>query len=366
MGSQGDDAPLSFEGVFLRARGIPIPTISDSRQVEWCVPPRLVGIARAADGRVELFLGSGTLTADRAAIARRLRSGRWRSRDGADFIAVQVALPHEDHFLAVAALLVVELARAGAQKNLQRAFLAVEPLLELALQQSGMSDDFTIGLHGELRVMEALLVAAHTPEGRSRVVYTWRGHERSARDFVLPGAGVEVKATLGKSSSHRISSIGQADPKRDGEGTPVEELYLVSIGIESVLDGEFGGRSLVQQVDQVLSLLETAPGSRTEAQDHFLEKLATYGGPGRGYDHSTMASLAPFRASFRIAFTRIYDMRDTEIQVLRRVDVQQRSHVDVNSVSYVVHFPDRVTGDINPRPDLFDFCRRLMPTFGEA
>lgn len=73
-----------------------------------------------------------------------------------------------------------------------------------------------------------------------------------------------------------------------------------------------------------------------------------------------MHNWSAYQTRWQHGFLRIYDMNDSAIQVLRRSDVQRRGHVVLDSVSFQIDLPERVSGDLNPQTDLFALARRLL------
>jgi hypothetical protein len=223
-----------------------------------------------------------------------------------------------------------------------------------------------LGLLGELRFLELLLEAASTPEQRAVSLEAWRGYERASRDFVIPGGTeIEVKVTRGARSSHHVSSIAQVDPRRSAHGDPLEQLYLLSIGMQAYGPGGGGSGEAVSvptQVDAVLQLLgpHLEAGRRNEIQELFLAKVQGYGSGSRaGYDHDEMRSWAAYETPWVRRFERVYDMNDDEVEVLRRADVEQRPLVSAETVRFVIELPDTL-GEDNPRSDVPGFAADIL------
>lgn len=80
-----------------------------------------------------------------------------------------------------------------------------------------------VGLVGEL-----LILCGHLRAVGASGVDAWTGPRGAGHDFRLPTCDVEVKTTTRPSRVHTIASIDQL------LGLPGRDLYLVSIGIESV------------------------------------------------------------------------------------------------------------------------------------
>ena len=176
---------------------------------------------------------------------------------------------------------------------------------------------------------------------------------------------VEVKATRGDRSAHRISSVMQVDPRSAQNNEPQEDLFLLSLGFKSDDDNtQYPLRlTLPNQVDAILRKLAptAAQESESELQSLFLSKVASYGsGTGRGYEHKEMRNWSAYQGSWTHGFVRIYDMADSGVQVLRRADIQGRGHVILDSVSFDIDLPDRVSGDLNPQTDLFALAQSFL------
>mgnify|MGYP001499263522 CR=1 FL=1 len=53
-------------------------------------------------------------------------------------------------------------------------------------------------------------------------------------------------------------------------------------------------------------------------------------------------------------------MSDSEINVLRRDDIRNRTHLVFDSVLFEIDLPERVSGDLNPQTDPFALARLLL------
>jgi hypothetical protein len=354
---------MTFEELISICRQLATPRDADTRRVEWVGQSRAIGFALQPDGATEIFLKGEALPPQSAIVQRHVQWDTWRGSSGT-FRATRVVLPPDDHYRPVAALIVEELFRHEAETNLLRAFRAVEPILEMALRRLAASDDVIVGLIGELRVLGYLLNAAPTPSSKGIVLESWGGHRQQSRDFVAGQVAIEVKTTTRPSSVHRISRITQVDPDRDDTGQPVEKLYLVSIGLSPPADPSDPAAtiSLPQSVDDVLLLVgpSTEPHERTELQSLLLIRIRNY--LSAGYDHDTMRAWPAYQNKYSLAFTRIYDMADPNVQVLRLADARRYSAVNENSVAYEIALPDQVTGDLNPQLDVPSFARKVVST----
>jgi hypothetical protein len=270
--------------------------------------------------------------------------------------------PADDHYAAVAAFLAEEFLRRGIVASLETGFAKTEPLVEMALRRLGLSEEEILGLLGELRFLEVLLAVGG--DGRKAIVLDgWRGHQRGSRDFVFGRGTVEVKSTRAKQSVHQVSNVMQVDPRRSEAGEPQENLFLLSLGFSPVEQRGSEALTLPRVVEEILSKLAAgASGAEaSELQALFLAKVAQYGSdPGHGYDHGEMQGWSSYQSAWQHGFVRIYDMCDPAIDVLRRADIRGYRHIVEESVSFQVTLPEQVSGDLNPRSDLFAFAAQLL------
>jgi hypothetical protein len=337
---------MTFEELLARSRSLRLPETDRQRYVDWLGIHRVVGFSLQPEGGVEIFLRGERLAAVSPLVRRHMQYDTWEGSE-ATFIAE-------------------ELFRHGFETTPVTAFAAAEPIIEIALRRLAASDELVVGLIGELRVLNLLLSQASTAVAKTRVLESWGGHRRQARDFTSDRAAIEVKTTTLPASVHRISGLSQVDPLRDPTGTPIESLYLLSIGLVVPNHGSDPGATITlpRSVDESLAFLgpSTDPDHRNDLQTLYLERLRSYG--GGGYDHDAMRNWPAYAAKYSLAFMRIYDMQDTNIRVLRRLDVRAYDAVDANSITYEVHLPEQVTGDANPRLDVVSFASEFLANLG--
>lgn len=136
--------------------------------------------------------------------------------------------------------------------------VAVRRIASAIRLNPGLSDEETIGLWGELWVLQKLLSA----KGKG-AIRNWYGWKKDRHDFRVGPLELEVKSTLGTSATHVISSIGQL------ASTDGYDLYLVSIQLSRSANGE----SLSTRVKAVKSEL---PAASPEFQ-HFSDALRDIG-----------------------------------------------------------------------------------------
>jgi hypothetical protein len=120
---------------------------------------------------------------------------------------------------------------------------------ELLALRGRLSQEKTIGLLGELLVLEHLLQTAD----EATAVDAWVGPRAEEHDFVLPDLDAEVKTTLGERRNHLIGSEHQLQAS---QGRP---LWLVSIQLTragAAAEG-FALRDVIQRVSAMLTTTAT-------------------------------------------------------------------------------------------------------------
>jgi hypothetical protein len=322
----------------------------------------VLGLAAASTGGVEIFVRAESILPSSILVRRHVKHDRWQGISG-EFEASRIALPAEPHYQPVAAFIAEELLRNGLAESAPLAFARSEPIIEMALRRTAMSDELILGLIGELRVLNLLLSFCTERHQRLQVLESWTGFRRGARDFQAPGFSMEVKTTRSSSSVHWISGIHQVDPHRDANGNPTEALFLLSIGLEVAGEDDFvnGSITLPAIIEESLRLLAVAgSGRRSDAQQLLLDRVREYGGVSLGYDHDTMSTWPAYAQQFRQEFWRAYNMTDDRVEVIRVRDVQGCSAVSIDSIQFEVNLPAVVYGDLNPRTDLDQFAREAV------
>ena len=355
----------SFEHLLQLAESLPTPNSEIEREVCWCELSNTIGFSRQVNGSIELFLCGDELRTASPLVKRHMRYDQWSRANGGLFRANRLVFPADEHYTAATAFLAEELLRRDAVTSLQNGFTLTEPLVEMMLRRTALSEEELLGLIGELRFLEVLLSVAPDESKKALALDAWRGHEQTSRDFVFSNAFVEVKATRGERSLHQISSLMQVDPRRSEVDQPLEQLHLLSLGFKPVLPSEYQvvSISLPDQVNVVIKQLggPTAKENRNALQNLFLSKVESYGTvAGHGYVHDEMQNWAAYRSGWQHGFLRAYDMSDDAVQVLRRSDLRRRGHVVFESVRFTIDLPDRVTGELNPQNDLFALAKKLL------
>lgn len=308
------------------------------RDVKWMTDAHIVGVARDPDGRIEVFLRGPEIRPSSVTVRDAIEF-RVVHRDGQPpFDANRLLLPAFGHFDQVAAFVCTELLRGGADISLIPAFAQAEPIIELAIERLRLSRQAVVGLAGELLLIDALCRRG-TESQVSEIIAGWDGWKRSARDLTVNRTGIEVKTTMGPTSSHWIEGVHQVEcDDGSGSGTPEDRLILVSIGLQPEVNGG-NVFTIPQLVDRIIGHMSAA-GLADSTIEAFLFHVAEYGANlGGGYDHLTQASDPTYRATFLMSFFRAYDMASEAIKVMRTRDLVDHSHVDVGSVSFRVQLP---------------------------
>ncbi|MER9926722.1 PD-(D/E)XK motif protein [Mesorhizobium sp. M0048] len=320
------------------------------RNLRWLAPELAVG--RNAAGDFEIFLRGEKLVTSSAVVRRHVQHDNWRPREGGEpFAASRIVLPSAPHFASVAALIAVELLRAGiaGSGNPQRAFGDVEPIIEMAIRRGALPENVVIGLIGELILLrQCLLVTAAEPARHAEVVAGWQGWQQGSRDLRIGHHSIEVKTTQAAASIHEFSGLYQLEAQRQPSGE-IEELHLLSVGLAASTSL---GESLPAIVDSVLTVLGHGRHKGSAAvEDAFLRNVEAYGaGNGIGYAHRTMNDWSVYSTRYTHTFLpRLYRVSDPAMLLLSREDIA-RTFVQPASVSFTLHVPDRVSA-FNPAPN---------------
>ena len=348
----------SYEDIHALVRGLRPAASDGERDVRWITDTGVVGLARARDGKIEVFLQGARLTPVSTEIREAIEHQFWfrRSKE-TELEANRILLPAVGFYDQVAAFICTELLRNGADDDLFAAFRKTEPIIELAIKRLRLSDQALLGLAGELLLLDALCARADD-EQVGVLVVGWHGWRESRRDFALGKVGVEVKTTTRATSSHRVQGLHQVEPMDGASADDTEErLLLVSIGVH----WNEGGSSfrIPLLVDSIVRRLDDA--GRSDLVDILLAHVREYGGGSEGgYDHATMAGDLRFRRGFVPQFVRAYDMSDPAIKVLRSDVLAPYSHVPTDSVTFAVDLPNRASGNVNPKSGLHATAAEIL------
>ncbi len=362
-----NDSATAYEKLRNQLEAMSLPQRMDDRRTLWFVD-RLIGIAVTAVGSIELLLVGDRLRPASKVVQRHLQHGRWTIEEaGIQIEANKIALPAQPHFVSLAALIAVELHRYGFvdPQSLPDAFDQIEPLIELALRRTALTEEHVVGLMGELICLEAMLDASPALEFHSSILDMWRGH-LGGRDFVIGDVGIEVKTTELSVSSHKFSGLHQVEAGAVGDAQE-RSVYLLSVGLSS---GGGDGQSLSELVERILRrLAQRSPIGvevRTPLQRRFLAEVASYGqGNSLGYDHDTMAQDAVYGTRLKSVFTpRLYDLSDSSVRLLTREHLQH-SHVCADDIQFRLELEESITPSnpvTNWAKTIADLVRGALPS----
>jgi hypothetical protein len=333
---------LSFESLREVIEALEPATSELDRVIIWADGSHRLGVARDADGHVEIFLVCNPLEPTDKVVADNLRHQTWTTSTGEPLSANRLVLRGAPHFDGVAAFICTELLENGVASEPEQAFMRSEAVIALALRRATLSNQALVGLAGEVFVLARLIEAR--PERATQVVGSWFGSGPSSRDLQLGSLGIEVKTTTGPMSVHHIQGLHQIELGRGVNREPETDLFLLSIGIEWLPSGSQSGRSIPDLVEAVVTQL---PGQG--AREDFLARVKQYGGDAAlGYDHLADKESPRYARRFQTAFERLYDLKDERLRLLHSDDVAQAIHVEADSISFRVRLPDKVRGDLNP------------------
>jgi len=353
-----DTASETYEELRGKIADIGLAPDPAHRALTWATSGRVLSVARDPGGRVEVFVAGERLHASTQAVRDVLEHNVWKTEGGTDIAANRVVLPAGEHFDQFAALLCVELVDHGLAEDPQRAFSAVEPLIELALTRDLITDPTLTGLIGELALLENLL-AAVSPKSTGDVLLAWAGSTPSARDFQLGSVGVEVKTTQGASSVHHVEGVHQVELGHSNKDVAETSLFMLSLGIGWLVDDD-DGSSLPELVDRVLDLIPNL-----DNQLDLMARIKEYGGDSAiGYDHGRDRLKARYATRFYFRFERLYDLTDDRLKFLNSTHLIGLSNVDPGSVAFRVILQDRVRGDLNPLTTWDSSSTRILDTAG--
>ncbi|PKI91135.1 hypothetical protein CW368_07680 [Actinomycetales bacterium SN12] len=323
----------NYEDARQRIERIPISPETGSRNVEWITPTEVIGVARDTEGKVELLLRGDELVPVSRVVKDASEYRPVYKDDGTTFEATHLIFPALTHFDQVAAFICTELLRNGADGDLSRAFALTEPIIELAIKNLTLSSQALLGLAGELLLLEVLCRRADDARV-AEIIAGWRGWQRSSRDLVLGGTGVEVKTTTSNASSHLVEGVHQVE--RDEEGDE-DRLFLLSIGLQRAESDASNSFTVPNLVDRITKRMADT-GASPVVIERFVAHVAEYGANSSiGYNHATQAIGSTYSVPFLTTFFRAYDMDDAAVGVLRSNDVAAFRHVADDSVRFRVN-----------------------------
>lgn len=338
----------SYEELRDSITAISRPDARGERTMLWVIP-RLLGVGVSRRGSYEIFVVGQQLVALSPLIRRHLEYDAWWTQEDQALFANRIVLPSAPHFATMSALILIELLSRrvdAGDDHLRKSFREIEPLIDLALRKTALSTESTIGLIGELLVLEQLLSAtADAPDRAAEVLAFWRGYARVARDFSIGSTAIEVKTTRAACSTHFIHSLTQVEPLGD-PAHPEDRVLLLSCGVR--FDDE-GGVTLPQLVARIAAALGdqvSADGERLA--ERLYNQIRAYGADGEtGYDHTAMKEWGVYQDGFELSFEpRLYDVGDPDVRLLRRSNLEG-THVNPDRIEYEVNLPARVN-QLNP------------------
>lgn len=351
---------FTFESILLTVESLRAPPSDHDRLVEWLGQSRVVGVSRAPDAGLELFIAADRLYPSTAGVRQHLVFDEWRTQNSVKFAANRIAFPVGEHFAPAVALIVEELFRKGVGKSPASAFKIVEPLIALMLSTRKTIDEQLLGLAGELWFLLQLLRKTSTQSQRASVFQSWKGFSRSARDFAFDGGvSVEVKSTQGSASCHKIRGIRQSDPARDSSGVATEDLFLLSVGFEVRGQPDDDCFTFAELQEWSLDALdpEWSGDGLSPLQELLAQNIERYGG-GFG-DSLSIESDGIEQTWFRVSFVRAYDLNDEAVRTIRAADVAEANHVAQHSIHFDLTLPDRL-GEENPLSDAEAWMNSLL------
>jgi hypothetical protein len=336
---------LHFEALRADLEALDVPQ-GQARRMRWLAVPLAVG--RTPSGDFEIFIRGAEIHASSPLVRRHLQYGEWRAEGGGDpFSASRIVLPAAPHFASVAALIAIELLRAGitGAHGPQPAFYDVEPIIEMAIRRGALAENVVIGLIGELTVLRQLLLTrSDRPAEMMRVLEYWQGWQEGGRDFRIRDCTIEVKTTQASVSSHEFSGLHQLEPALLPSGGR-EQLHLLSVGLVA---STTVGESLPGIIDSLIRLLGTA--SSPEVVDEMLRRVSLYGSQsGCGYSHGAMQDWGVYGIRYAHSFPpRLYRVDDPGMRLLDR-DLLSRTFVQPEGLAFTMHLPEQVS-PFNPAP----------------
>jgi hypothetical protein len=338
---------LHFEALREDLEALSVPE-EQARNLRWLAAPLAIG--RTATGDYEVFIRGPELRAGSALVRRHVQHGDWRPEEGGEpFSASRIVLPSAAHFASIAALIAIELLRAGVGEpgGIQTAFTDVEPIIEMAIRRGALSEAVIIGLVGELTVLRQLILArSGQPERMMRSLDFWQGWQEGGRDFRIGDHAIEVKTTQASASIHEFSGLHQLEAKQLPSGA-IEQLHLMSIGLAA---STTMGESLPSVVSSITTLLSTSAGG-AEVADEFTRRVSLYGTlSGTGYAHATMQDWSVYATRYTHTFLpRLYRIDDPAMLLLGR-DLLAQTFVQAQGLSFTMHIPEQVSA-FNPTPN---------------
>jgi hypothetical protein len=311
-----------------------------------------------------LFIGSQIHPVSRL-LRECITFGEWQhevSRES--FFANSLALPEGEHGASICAFIVTEFSRVDQSLTLTERFLLFEKFLEQFFRKEMLTEEETIGLIGELYILEALLSSA-APDKLEATLNAWQGYQHVSRDFSFGANSIEVKTTRRDESIHSVSNVFQIEARTDVAGAPLEQLHLISLGLlKSSINTGTPGVTLASSCDAILARLDQSPIDAARLRKTFLLITAQYGtSKHRSYIHDEMFDSALATQPWNFTFIRIYNMQDSMLSLPRRATLNSYRDLVSDTFQFTVHLPLRVNGDLNPTTDLEFFCNQIIQSY---
>lgn len=324
----------TYESVLERIAALAPAQSENERLVEWIDASAQVGVARTNAGRVELFFVGPELAVTYRSIADQIAHQQYYRQDGGPFTASRLELPLAGHFDQVAAFICAELIRNGSETDIEAAFSASEPVIDLALETLHSSDSWLRGLVAELALLGALVAQADS-SAIPEVLDAWSGYQPSLRDFRIMGVGIEVKATARGASTHAINGLYQVERQEDEN-----QLLLTSfVGLTWRPEGGHGTQTARGIVEGIAARVAETGHSPSLAEQLWFRVAEYVPKTGGGAD--------PLDRPFTWSAVRTYDLADPALQFVGTDDVANRPNTVLASVRYDIELPPQVSGDLN-------------------
>lgn len=255
-----------------------------ARDAATVLPGRL-HVAKAPDGRLELFIEGSRESFGHAAVGRALEFGEYQELSrGRTFTALLVrSSAAESNVRAMAHVAYEALSALSVEPKLSNEHLLeiLGPYLGLVLERDLLSMEQQLGMAGELMLLLELMNRAEELGRDAGVaVRSWTGWDSASRDFRGEGVAIECKVTRSPGRNHWVHPMYQL-LSAPGE---VERVYVFSVGIN--VDRSRGYR-LLTAIDRVLERL-SGP-----SKADLLLGLSRYAGVGYDGSHRRQYELEP-------------------------------------------------------------------------
>ena len=221
------------------ARTDPVARQYRTRLISTDVPLDILAGMRASDGAPCLMLQT-TLAPDALFELGGMRLSTIPDQSGSFLVLSLEDGGRRDLFSTICADVVTAAVQAGAADALEQFLARLDAWRRfLRERRAGLSRAETVGLLGELLVLEHLLAS------NPRSLGDWRAPDDGLHDFQSSGHALEVKTGLGPSSSIMISTLDQLDP------AGLQRLDLIHVRLIEIP----GGRCLRDVVTAISGML---------------------------------------------------------------------------------------------------------------